>query len=166
MEFLRVLQTNGTPCDVRIESIYGINADEHGDQCWTAILDISERRQTEKHLKESEERLLNVIQTLPVMIIAFDEHCQITLWNRECEQVTGYAAQKIIQNPDAWQCLLPDQIYRQQMLAALRQDLRSETLRNWEWEISCQDGSRKTIVWSVVSKHAPMPRMVRLGPWP
>lgn len=53
MDFLRLPGMKGTLCDVRIESIPGMNANEYGEQCWTAILDISERRRKEMNLLKS-----------------------------------------------------------------------------------------------------------------
>lgn len=157
MDFVSLLAPSRLPLDVRLDSIPGTNTEDHGEQCWTAIIDISERRQTVNQLKNSEERLLQVIQRLPIMIIAFDERLLLSLWNRECEQISGYRAQDIVLNPNVWHLLFPNPAYRQQTLSTLQRQLNAENLRNWEWDITCQDGTPKTILWSVMSKQASIP---------
>ncbi|GAK55897.1 PAS modulated sigma54 specific transcriptional regulator, Fis family [Candidatus Vecturithrix granuli] len=60
MDFVRLTGKRHQPLDVRLDSIPGINADEYGEQCWTAIIDISERKQLEKLIKE---RTIKLAQT-------------------------------------------------------------------------------------------------------
>ncbi|MCA9972873.1 MAG: PAS domain S-box protein [Anaerolineales bacterium] len=106
-------------------------------------------------LRESEERLRLMVQHMPVMIDAFDDNWNVVFWNKECERVTGYTAAEMIDNPQAMLLLYPDPVYLEQMKAAwIRQ---GNAYRDWEWQITCRDGSVKTIAWSNISARFPLP---------
>jgi PAS domain S-box-containing protein len=140
----------------------------HESTCVLVFQDISNvyeelrlRKQAEEALQQSEERLRSVVQNMPVMMDAFDADFNILLWNRECEQVTGYNAQEMIGNPRALDLLYPNPDYRQQMISAWSQ--RGDDYRDWEWDITCKDGSIKTIAWSNISKRFPIPGWLSWG---
>ena len=116
--------------------------------------DITERKQTEETLRQSEQRLRRVLEDMPVMLDAFDADGTIVAWNQECERVTGYRADEIVGNPKAMEWLYPDDAYRQRMVEAWRQ--RGDDYRGWEWEITCKDGSSRTVAWSNISQHFPV----------
>jgi two-component system cell cycle sensor histidine kinase/response regulator CckA len=99
-------------------------------------------------------RLRMVVQSMPVMMDAFDEQRLITVWNSECERVTGFRADEVIGNPDALLLMYPDEEYREQMLKEWT--ARGNDYRNWAWEITCKDGTRRTIEWSNVSASLPI----------
>lgn len=123
--------------------------------------EIAERRQAEAALQASEERLRMMVQHMPVLIDAFDEKGNIVFWNEECARVTGYSAAEIINNPQAMAMFYPDEAYPQQMLRAWRE--KGNDYRNWEWEITCKDGNKKTIAWSDISKKFPLPGWAAWG---
>lgn len=109
----------------------------------------------EQALRESEERLRQVVQNMPVMMDAFDADNNILVWNRECERVTGYSAEEIMSHPNGLRLLYPNQAYYEHKMAELME--RGFGFRNWEWEITSKDGSTKTIAWSNISKQYPIP---------
>ena len=117
------------------------------------MLEALERSQRE--LCESKERLRTVVQNMPVMMVAHDENGNIIAWNQECERVTGYSAGEMVENPQAMELLWPDSAYRNRMITewfAHRYDCR-----DWEWEITCQDGSVRTVTWYDISRQFPIP---------
>lgn len=116
--------------------------------------DITDLKQAEIALRQNEERLRHILENMPVMLDAVDENWQLIVWNRECEKVTGYSAEEIIHNPQAFSWLYPDAAYRETMLALWQG--RGNNYRNWEWEITCKDGTRKTISWSNISDEFPI----------
>lgn len=119
------------------------------------LRDISERKKTEVALRESENRLRILVQNLPVMVDALDEHGNITVWNRECERVTGYLAAEMIDNPHSFEMLYPDDAYREQLYDHL--DETGADFRDQEWELVCKDGSKRCISWSNISARFPIP---------
>ena len=50
-------------------------------------------------LSRKEEELHTILQNMPVMVDALDYNGDFVLWNRECEIVTGYTAEEIIEIP-------------------------------------------------------------------
>lgn len=123
--------------------------------------DISDCKHGEEILRQSEEHLRLVVQNMPVMMDAFDAQKNIIAWNRECERVTGYSAEEIIGNPHALKLLYPDAAYREWMLA--EHEAQVHNYRNWEWNITCKDGTVKTIAWSNISAEFPIPGWVTWG---
>jgi PAS domain S-box-containing protein len=123
--------------------------------------DISDCKHGEEILRQSEEHLRLVVQNMPVMMDAFDAEKNIIAWNRECERVTGYSAEEIIGNPHALELLYPDAAYREGMLG--EHGTRVHNYRNWEWHITCKDGTVKTIAWSNISAEFPIPGWVTWG---
>jgi PAS domain S-box-containing protein len=92
---------------------------------------------------------------------AFDEASNIVVWNAECERVTGYTASEVIGNPRILELFYPDENYRTQLLQEWAD--RGHNYRNWEWEITAKDGSAKTIAWSNISEHFPIPGWATWG---
>lgn len=98
--------------------------------------------------------LRDVLDKMPVMLDALDENGLLVVWNQECERVTGYSAQEMLHNPQAFTWLYPDANYREAMMVLWRE--RGNHYRNWEWEITCKNGEKKTIAWSNLSDQFPI----------
>jgi two-component system NtrC family sensor kinase len=124
-------------------------------------IDITEQKLAEEAVRENEERLRLVLESIPVMMDAFDDKGHIIMWNSECERVTGFSAAEIIHNPRALEMLYPDPDYRTRMMAEWSR--LGNNFRNWEWEIGCKDGSTKTVLWSNLSESFPIPGWASWG---
>lgn len=101
----------------------------------------------------AETRFQRLIEAMPVLMNAFDDQGRVVVWNRQCAEVTGYSAAEIVGNPHAVELLYPDAKYRQQMMAAWA---HSGDFHNWELELTCKDGTRRTVAWSNISLEAPI----------
>ncbi|MEM6523729.1 MAG: PAS domain-containing protein [Bacteroidota bacterium] len=105
--------------------------------------DVTKKRNMVEELQKSEEKMRKAVQTVPVMLNAFDNNGQIVVWNRKCEEVTGYLASEMIGNPNAFELLYPDHDYRNELFK------RWQKSKNYDDEtiISCKDGGKRIISW-------------------
>ncbi|WP_049558154.1 PAS domain S-box protein [Limnoraphis robusta] len=117
--------------------------------------DITERKRDEEKLRESENRLRQVLENMSVMLDAFDEEGNIIAWNKACEKISGYTADEIIGNPDAVKLLYPEENYRKQMIEDW--NTRGNNYYDWEWNLTAKDGKIKTISWTNISDIYPVP---------
>ena len=105
-------------------------------------------------LARSAESLRQLIQNMPVMLIARDEKNVFNAWNRECERVSGYSAAEIIGNPRAFEILYPDPEERARMLAEIESSRFN--YRGLEWGLTCKNGETRTISWFNISGAFPI----------
>lgn len=103
----------------------------------------------------SEARLRQVIEHMPVMLMAFDEQGQVVAWNHECERVTGYTVEDVVGREAGLEGLFPDADYRQTVRQ--RWILRDETYRNEEIRFTTRSGQQRVVAWSDVSSKCPIP---------
>ncbi|MGR3177082.1 MAG: PAS domain-containing sensor histidine kinase [Candidatus Anammoxibacter sp.] len=106
-------------------------------------------------LQKNEELFRMVVQNMPVMMNAFDASRHFIVWNTECEKVTGYKTDEIINNPKAMELIYPEGTNYQYVLSKLVDS--KEDYRNWEMQMACKNGDIKTILWSNISNQFPIP---------
>jgi two-component system cell cycle sensor histidine kinase/response regulator CckA len=145
-----LLSRAGIPRDVELTSAPVVDRD---GKLASAVITLCDTK-AEDPIAVANDRLRRVVQSMPVMLDAFDDQRLITVWNSECERVTGFRADELIGNPDALLLMYPDPEYREKMLKEWT--ARGNNYRNWAWEITCKDGSRRTIEWSNVSASLPI----------
>ncbi|MBN1212954.1 MAG: PAS domain S-box protein, partial [candidate division Zixibacteria bacterium] len=148
------IRKDGTVFPVEIQSYLFRNDNQEPIGIWAFIRDITLRKEIDKARSKEENRLRAVVENMPVMMDAFDENGSILAWNQECERVTGYTSEEIINNPRAMEMLYPDRTYRESMIAEWQK--KGNNYRDWEWDITCKDGSVKTISWSNLSEVIPI----------
>jgi PAS domain S-box-containing protein len=124
-----------------------------GRACRLATMfDVTLANATARALRESEGWLRTIVEEMPVMLDACDEHGRIVFWNREAERVTGYSREEVVGNPAFFETAYPDREYRERVLAEWRR--RGDAYRDLEWTITCNDGSKRVIAWSNASGRA------------
>jgi PAS domain S-box-containing protein len=116
--------------------------------------DITRKRELENRLFLREEQMRTALENLPVLVDAIGPDGRIVFWNRECERVTGYSAAEVLDNPDIWETMYPDDTMRERLFRCFgpRRDIRDS-----EWEIRRKDGGRRIISWSSYGGSAPIP---------
>ncbi len=72
--------------------------DKRGDVDWIdgTIEDVTERKQVEEELKNSQRRLADIIDFLPDAVMVIDAEGKVTSWNRAMEVMTGIKAADIL----------------------------------------------------------------------
>ena len=108
---------------------------------------IGEIKKLEASLRNSEGRLQQLFERMPVMLVAFDEHHRTVVWNHECERITGYLAKDMIGKPGAFQL-----VSEPQTEAGLLGEHRVYTR-----PLKCKDGSVRHIAWVSMTKELPLP---------
>lgn len=132
-----------------------ISTFEGGILLLSVFRDITKRKETERLLRENEERWRYLIQNMPYLFTATDEYGMFIAWNNECERVTGYSSEDILESPDPFKILYPDQDYYDHVKSLWQR--YNNDYRNLEWDITCKNGSTKTIAWSNISQYVPIP---------
>ena len=73
---------------------------KNGEIIWDGIvLDISEQKQTEEALRESEARFAGILSIAPQAIISTNDDFRITLFNEGAEKTFGYSADEVLGQP-------------------------------------------------------------------
>ena len=75
-----------------------IICNEHGDIdfIYGTFIDITERKQAEEAARESERRILDIIDFLPDATLVIDRKGTVIAWNRAIEAMTGVKSQDIL----------------------------------------------------------------------
>lgn len=63
---------------------------------------IVERQQAEEDLRESRERLAQILHGSPIPTFVIDENHVITHWNKACAKVTGYGSNEMVGSRNQW----------------------------------------------------------------
>jgi PAS domain S-box-containing protein len=111
--------------------------------------DITERKDHEKSLRENWEKLRRIISSMPVMLHAHDEQGDLVFWNQECERVTGYSFEEMVEVSDALRLLYPDPRQYREVDKLIK---RKGEFRNLEIELTGKGGAQKTVSWSNISQ--------------
>ncbi len=119
------------------------------------VRDISDTRLAEEALRSSRGRLQTIVQNMPVLMTALDDDGHFVFWNRECERVTGFTAEEVLDDPGFIHRFIPDPIER----ARMRRDvpMPGDEFLDWELTITCKDGTKRTLAWSNISGECPLP---------
>ncbi len=125
----------------------------------TAVRDMTEQRRAEQSIMESEERFRLILENMPILLDAFDEHDNVIVWNKACEEATGYTAGEMIGNPRAMEILYPDADYR----AHVRQASLDPNSHESTFDLIAKNGETRTIEWFDIYHHLPVPGWASWG---
>ncbi len=91
----------------------------------TVIRDITERKQAERALEESEAHLRTLTQTATNAIMSIDANGEIFIWNEAATRMFGYQTSEVI-GQDLHKLIVPKQ-YHEKALAGLKQFVKNGT---------------------------------------
>lgn len=108
-----------------------------------AMLKLQGDSKTEEALRQSEKRFRLILENMPILLNAFDDKGNIIVWNKACEQSTGYSADEIIGNPQAMELLYPDPDYRKKVIQMSDHPNANQNT----FELTTKNGGKRTITW-------------------
>jgi diguanylate cyclase (GGDEF)-like protein/PAS domain S-box-containing protein len=120
-------------------------------QFFVFIRDITERKQAERQLRESEAHFRAIIEASPIPFALNDEQQNITYLNSSFIRTFGYTLEDIPTLADWWPKAYPDPVYRQWVATTWQTHLEkskrvSEPFEPLELGIRCKDGGIKTVL--------------------
>ncbi|MGB6007273.1 bifunctional diguanylate cyclase/phosphodiesterase [Castellaniella sp.] len=117
------------------------------------IQDVTERRRMQDALRDSERRLLSLLDHLPVGVCLVEQGQRIVFRNRRFLQICGYAEDQAPDVRSWWALSIPDVPTRRALRRAWEHQWRhvadgSESRAGLECQIRCRDGQWRTVALS------------------
>jgi len=120
---------------------------------------VTRRSQAEESLQESEKRFRLILDNMPILLNAFDDTGVFIVWNKACEETTGYMADEILGNPRAMELLYPDPAYRAKVLNSSLDPRSKENV----YDLVTKKGERRTIEWFDIYQRLEVPGWATWG---
>jgi len=92
------------------------------------IQDITERKKTEEALKDSENRLKNIIHGSPVLTFVIDRDHKVLYWNKAIEEYSGVTAEEVVGTKNHWKGFYEE---KRPLLADLVMEEKFEEIPIW-----------------------------------
>jgi len=86
---IKVVDRNRTQFDVQLESIFVEDSEDNSGKCSSVIIDISERKNIEEMLRNSEFKYRNLFETMASGVVYQDARGKITSANSAAERILG-----------------------------------------------------------------------------
>lgn len=119
------------------------------------LTDISPQWVLEKKMALKDSITERVISEFPTVICGMDHEGFIKVWNHRATELIGYSALEMIDNPEALSRLFPNQRYRYEILQKWN-NREENVIRFWNMEVTCRDGSTRTLSWTVRYRENPI----------
>ena len=111
--------------------------------------DITEERWAQETLREMQQFQESVIANANVWISVLEPDGTLLVWNDAAEAISGYKKTGVLGKRTVWKQLYPDNEYRKKVTGEIQRVIgRDSYLEDFETEIRCADGTKKTIVWN------------------
>ncbi len=107
--------------------------------------ELAQRKKAEKEIQKLNEFQKSVIDNAVIWLCVIDSSDNVLIWNKAAENISGYSFEEIQQNECCWELLCPDN----KQVEKICQDFKAKFLDNYETTITCKDGSRRVVSWSL-----------------
>ena len=111
--------------------------------------DITQEKWAQDTLREMQQFQESVITNANVWISVLEPDGTLLIWNDAAEAISGYKKTDVVGKKTVWKQLYPENEYRKKVTREIQSIIGRDTiLENFETEIRCADGTKKTIVWN------------------
>jgi PAS domain S-box-containing protein len=110
------------------------------------VEDVTEKKRAEQDLKRERDFSRSILQTANSLILCLDADGAITVFNDECEKVTGYRREEVLGKPWADLFLPPEK--RHPGLKHFAEWVRAHPRDSYEGPVLTRSGEIRTILWS------------------
>lgn len=143
----------GQPVDSRVGEHWNDYLQFLQPALWAAFFYVVVQNVRYHELLASQQRMRRLVESMPVMLHAYDTQGRILAWNHAAETVTGYSRMEIASDPDAMDRLFSDARAREQTLLECR-----EGGGDYHYRISTLNGKygERQIAWYNISRHFPI----------
>ncbi|MFQ5452868.1 MAG: PAS domain S-box protein, partial [Candidatus Zixiibacteriota bacterium] len=108
--------------------------------------DISEIVHTQQKLKEERDFISSLLDTANSLIVCLDKNAKITIFNKECERVTGYTRGEVIGK--SWKEIFLPKEDHHEGLNNFSEWVRKQPRDMYDSLIKTKSGLTRTILWS------------------
>ena len=121
-----------------------------------ATRDVTERKQIEDALRESEQRFRSTLETVRLVALGLDSEGNVTFANESLCTLMGWTRSDLVGENWFTKCTPPDSASRRVFLETIAAGVAPQAAEN---EIICHDGSRRTIAWDTTVLRSPAGEM-------
>jgi PAS domain S-box-containing protein len=92
-----IISPRGEKCWVQVHKKPLIDSNGKADQVLIALIDVTERRLSEKRIREEKALSDSIINSLPGIFYLFDAQGKFLSWNKNFEEVSGYSTEEMLE---------------------------------------------------------------------
>jgi|GEM_PF-1469862 len=111
-----------------------------------AITDITDRKRAEAALRSERDFVHSLLDTANSLIVCLDNQARITVFNNECEKVTGYTREEVIGK--SWPEIFLPEDHHHHRLKDFAEWVRQHPRDMYEGQLKTKSGQFRTILWS------------------
>ena len=120
---------------------------------FTTIEDITDRKQAEESLRESEQMLQALMNAAPVAITWSDMDGNRKYMNRKHYELFGYTLEEIPTKAEFHRRAYPDPAYRKTIPSFTEAYRQGKDLTPYEATVTCKDGGKRNVIVSATAVH-------------